>query len=411
MQCDCVPVPDTAVDNATLSRAIDLAERVVAGRCEERDDPAFAEFEYSCLYQWKKFCIIQKWNAAECSSILERQKQYVLGQVPGCLDMLQRDRLRIRKLLQGVNGSKEIVRQVRNWILLHAHSIVSVATEVASIVDSLVDSHGSTREDSVQQLFYVLYIVNDVLFNRSSASMAGPYTSVLGSAAESVSVDVARWLFPAVMHAVKLLRGCILIENRGDSDEIKLRKLMELWLARNVMDSQAAEALLSVASSMDSKALLSDRYVPAAAVVPPSVLMVATVTVTATVRPAPPAPAAPRPVPPAVPPPPPPPPGLPTATLRPVEPPMPPALPMVMMGFARPQIDLNTVPVGKLVELTKAAQSHFNCAPYASYDTTAVSLLPPRFVEPARLEARRVEFERKYESLRESCRSCAGGSR
>ena len=370
-------------------------------------------------YKWQLFCGRRHYTEDTINRIESRHRDRIIGLPPGYLDLSQEDRDALRNFLETNTGSKECVKMIRKWILERAHSMIAIGAQLRYFVSSQLAPQPS--EEVFTKLLHTVYIVNDVLFNRSSVTMKGPYTRILGNSWEAPVVDVTACLSP---YLPSILFHVSSSATQPTGKE-RLQKIINLWATKEFIPVDMGKHLLEVVNSPapppDPAMLpLSPPY---AVDLPPAILP--------PVPPAPPPPPTPwahplqtpppprphppgmpfPPPPPSAPPPPqphmfPPPPGP-----RMLQPRMPP--PGMVPPSAPPpphpplSVSLQQTSVGALANIVRNALK-VGHAKYTPMDPSTMAQSIPPFVEPGRLEARVSQFYRKLESAASASSGTSG---
>mmetsp|Transcript_16610 Transcript_16610/g.25000 ORF Transcript_16610/g.25000 Transcript_16610/m.25000 type:complete len:510 (-) Transcript_16610:49-1578(-) len=347
-------------------------------RKKEESNPKFSFLqggEHSAYYKWALFCSRRHYSDEEVRRIEASHCNRLKEVPPGSLELTPEDKQSFKSMLANNTGSKECVKGLRKWTALRSHSMVSIAEEMQLFATTV--PYGSTPQAVVfTKLLHMVYVVNDIFFNRSSATMRGPYTDILGSEWDAPAVDVVSCFYPrlsqimrdAYTHAVE------------ESGKQKLVRIIDLWVAKGFLVADQRDTLLS--------AMRSSEVPP-----PPSTKLHSPYPLDLPAPPAPPGPPLQPPPPLQVPSPnlpcppgpfaaggPPPPPGLP-----------PPPAPLF-------KVDLRTCSVGTMVNVIRAALA-VGQKKYSPLPATAAHHTPSPYVEPGRLEARVGEYYRKVNKV------------
>lgn len=80
-------------------------------------------------------------------------------------------------LLTKNTGSKECIKEIRNWFLMRSHSAVAISFLIIDYMKNMHILYSTNNEQGLfKAMLHTLYSVNDVMFNAGSARTEGPYT-------------------------------------------------------------------------------------------------------------------------------------------------------------------------------------------------------------------------------------------
>mmetsp|Transcript_15933 Transcript_15933/g.26690 ORF Transcript_15933/g.26690 Transcript_15933/m.26690 type:complete len:559 (+) Transcript_15933:175-1851(+) len=374
---------------------------------KEKDNPQFSflfDGKDTAYYQWRLLCTLREYSDRNILQIKQQHASRLLTLPTGALSLISSDKNVLRRLLQNNTGSKECIRALREFIIARAHSGAAVGIELKLYAGQLVspsietDPEMTTNVSIFTKLLHLIYVINDVLFNRATATFCGPYTEFIAELNPSwtpPSVDYVTVLLPQIHQILSMAY----LSTNVPTDKEKLGKLIDLWLSKKfITDDQAARCRSVMTSeppvAMPPDPILFSPYIlnlpPKGA---PELLE----------QPAPHllTPAIPHPPmhssqPPNFHPPnscnppmgmPPGPHGLPPRPL----------LPQGFQATSLPILDLRTVPVGIMANIIRNVlqQGH---EPYTPLSHAELSRpLGSPLIEPGRLEARVLDFYRKIE--------------
>eukprot|EP01041_Mallomonas_annulata_P000253 gene252-467_t len=232
-----VPAPEPA-DNEDASRIRKLANYVVKNgpnfedivRNKEKDNIKFSFLNggnYSQYYKWILFCLRQSYSDNQIKAVEDEFRNIITDSTPGSIDLTNEDKLKLVNLLQHNNGSKESIRETRKWIIERSHSCTAIILQIKSYIKNIVPGPGI-----FQHVLHTIYVLNDILFNQSSAKMRGPYTSICPDNILDKHVNITDCMFYPlgyILHyAYKL--------TETSEDKEKLSKIIKLWEAKAFFD-------------------------------------------------------------------------------------------------------------------------------------------------------------------------------
>jgi hypothetical protein len=99
----------------------------------------------------------------------------------GLLDLTQDDYSYYMNLLYKNTGSKECIKELRNWFLMRSHSAVAISFLLLEYMKNLNINHISNFQENqglglFKPMLHTVYAINDIMFNSSLARTEGPYT-------------------------------------------------------------------------------------------------------------------------------------------------------------------------------------------------------------------------------------------
>ena len=374
---------------------------------KEKDNPQFSflfDGDHSMYFQWRLECEIRKYNEETIRQILQQHAGRIQSTPLGTIDLSKSDKAYFQELLKSNTGSKDCIRTLRQFIIARAHSAAAIGKEMKLYAKFLVSptpentlSNISSSIPQFTKILHIIYVINDVFFNRSSASFRGPYSEFISAITPNwnpAEIDVVKVLLPQVCQILKMAQK----HSTDSSEKDKLMKLVELWTAKQFLsESQATQCRDSLRNTLTMESLPDPILFPPHIIhLPPSS--------------APPIPQQPHsnvastqffPTPPA---------GFSQATMSSPPPPfrpppgppfnVAPPIPPVPRTFCAPAIDLHTIPVGMMADIVRSIVSngHPPHNPLSIDDISRPSVTPS--IEPGRLEARVLDFYRKLEKVK-----------
>jgi hypothetical protein len=96
--------------------------------------------------KWKDFCIFNKWNSEQINMIEENHRQRLMNVSPGTLDLTPQDSQLLYSMLSQNNGSKEIIKSLRLWIINRSHSIIAISFILSTYIRNQIDPSTANRE-------------------------------------------------------------------------------------------------------------------------------------------------------------------------------------------------------------------------------------------------------------------------
>ena len=128
------------------------------------------------------------------NTIEANYKEKIRNVPPGFIMLTNDDTKLLISLLSQNTGSKDSIRAIRKWIVERNHSLASIINVICSLyLKPLI----STPEVNFNKCLFVVYIVNDVLFNCTNSISEGIYTKILDSIdTENQHIDIVKILFP-----------------------------------------------------------------------------------------------------------------------------------------------------------------------------------------------------------------------
>lgn len=154
-------------------------------------------------------------------------KSRVVDSFPGSIDLTPEDKTSLHTLLENNTGSKDDIKEIREWIMARCHSLIAVGVELNSFVKKKYSS--MCCPESFSKIFYTIYVINDLFFNGAGATTSGLYTSVVN---ETRPVDLAGCIVPQLPNLMNIAYcSCC-----SDNDRDKLMKIVMLWESKAFID-------------------------------------------------------------------------------------------------------------------------------------------------------------------------------
>ena len=146
---------------------------------DPNENPAGNQF-----YMWLQFCAKRNYTSQQVEQI---EAQHCLSiraaSSSGLIDLSQEDYSYCMSLLTKNTGSKECIKEIRNWFLARSHSASAISFLFIDFLKHLNKTHqenSETEQGSEQGLFksmlHTVYAINDIMFNSAIATSEGPYT-------------------------------------------------------------------------------------------------------------------------------------------------------------------------------------------------------------------------------------------
>lgn len=145
------------------------------------------------FYRWKLYTTSNNYSPEMVANIEAKYKETILSAPSGFIKLTSDDHSLLVSLLSQNSGSKESIRAIRKWILDRSHSLASIINSACS---SYLKPLMNTSHMNFHTCLYVIYVVNDVLFNSSGCTTYGVYTQILNQNEYNRPIDVFRILFP-----------------------------------------------------------------------------------------------------------------------------------------------------------------------------------------------------------------------
>ena len=140
---------------------------------DSNENPAGYQF-----YMWLLFCAKHYYTDQQVDQIIVQHSISIgTASTLGLIDLTQEDYSFCMNLLTKNTGSKECIKEIRNWFLLRAHSAAAISFLFIDYMRSLNASHPENSEQSLfKNMLHSVYAINDIMFNSSVARSEGPYT-------------------------------------------------------------------------------------------------------------------------------------------------------------------------------------------------------------------------------------------
>ena len=202
---------------------------------------------------WNDYCLINKWNTEQINKIEENHRLRLLNILPGTLDLTPKDSQILYSMLIQNNGSKEIIKTLRNWIINRAHSIIAISFILSTYIRNQIDPSTANREFTMinqngynihqpfHHMLHTIYLINDIFFNCQTATMKGPYTKIIPTLHDQ-QVNIISILFtqlPLIFYSTyKMAKTTI--------DQDKIKRIVTIWLSKSYIDDTRSNILNSV---------------------------------------------------------------------------------------------------------------------------------------------------------------------
>lgn len=242
VSCIPVPPPDSEDCNNRIQKLVGYVCRNGADfenmvREKEIDNPKFdflRDGDGADYYKWALLCGKMHYSKETVQHIESEHRERLISTTPGFLALTTDDRLTLSGLLKNNTGSKDSIKNTRKWILERAHSMSDIAFTFQEFLNGI-----STSGDAFTKMLYAVYIINDIFFNPSLATTKGPYTKIMGDS-WNCAVDVLGCFspfLPSILH-------CVYNHSPDDSSREKLKKILELWMSKHFLTSDAGNSLM-----------------------------------------------------------------------------------------------------------------------------------------------------------------------
>ena len=151
------------------------------------------------FYRWKLYTTLNNYSPDSIANIEAKYKETILSAPSGYIKLTSDDYSLLISLLSQNTGSKESIRAIRKWILDRSHSLASIInTACSSYLKQLLN----TNCINFHACLYVIYVINDVLFNSSDTTTYGVYTRIMSKNECNQPIDVFQILFPCKFSSV-----------------------------------------------------------------------------------------------------------------------------------------------------------------------------------------------------------------
>jgi Surp module/CID domain len=130
------------------------------------------------FYSWLLFCAKHFYTLDQVDAI-ETQHSLRIGQasVTGSLDLTEEDDAFFRSLLIKNTGSKECIKELRNWFISHSHSASAISFLFIEHMKNLNATCANSQDAGLfKSMLHTVYSINDIMFNSAGANSDGPYT-------------------------------------------------------------------------------------------------------------------------------------------------------------------------------------------------------------------------------------------
>lgn len=246
-----VPIPYPCLDdNEETSRIQSLAKYVARNgnafeekvKQKEENNPLFT-FLFSNLnekgynyYQWSLFCAKNNYSTQQVAEVEEGHCQRLKQTKSGYINLTLEDVDVLTSMLFNNSGGKDAIKRIRKWIVERAHSFVAIIIEIYLFIKNLYSNHDSNQK---LKILYAIYVINDLLFNSSSATTMGPYTRFLK---DIESVDIFSCILPFLPGIMQLAYKSF----DSHSDKEKLLKINNLWTSKQFVEKENGEKILQL---------------------------------------------------------------------------------------------------------------------------------------------------------------------
>lgn len=130
------------------------------------------------FYCWLLFCAKHFYSQDQVETI-EIQHSLRIGQASatGSIDLTEEDDASFRLLLAKNTGSKECIKELRNWFISHSHSASAISFLFIEHMKNLNAANVNSQEAGIfKSMLHTVYAINDIMFNSAAANSDGPYT-------------------------------------------------------------------------------------------------------------------------------------------------------------------------------------------------------------------------------------------
>ena len=130
------------------------------------------------LYSWQLFCAKHFYTTEQIENI-EAQHCTRLrpASLTGCIELSSEDYSSYMSLLAKNTGSKELIKEIRNWFLARSHSASAISFLIIDYMTGLSITFATNQEPGLfKSMLHTVYAINDIMFNSAAATSEGPYT-------------------------------------------------------------------------------------------------------------------------------------------------------------------------------------------------------------------------------------------
>lgn len=130
------------------------------------------------FYSWQLFCAKHFYTTEQIEQI-EAEHRLRIGpsSARGAIDLSQEDYSFYMSLLLKNTGSKECIKELRNWFLARSHSAFSIGFLFIDHMMNLISTFAQNKEPGLFKcMLSTVYAINDIMFNSAAANSDGPYT-------------------------------------------------------------------------------------------------------------------------------------------------------------------------------------------------------------------------------------------
>lgn len=175
------------------------------------------------FYQWELFCSKHQYTQDQVTQIEDNFRNQISNIQPGCIDLTPDDSAALISLLRQNSGSKDSIKSLRRWLLERAHSLSASTALMYNYCKSLQLS-GASKESFTGTL-HTIYVINDILFNGSGATTAGPYTRLMHASFPVVAINCIAPYLPFIL---RLSYAC----TTADTERERLTKMIAIWVGK-----------------------------------------------------------------------------------------------------------------------------------------------------------------------------------
>lgn len=129
------------------------------------------------FYMWLLFCAMHFYTSQQVEQI-ESQHCLSIGaaSASGLIDLSQADYSHYMGLLSKNSGSKECIKELRNWFLSRSHSASAISFLFLDHMKNLIATRQQNEQGLFKSMLHTVYAINDIMFNSAAARSEGPYT-------------------------------------------------------------------------------------------------------------------------------------------------------------------------------------------------------------------------------------------
>jgi hypothetical protein len=129
-------------------------------------------------YSWLLFCAKHYYTAEQVEQIeTQHCSRMRSASLSGMVDLTQEDYTFYMTLLSKNTGSKEFIKEARNWFLTRSHSASAISFLFIDHMKNLCANFVPNQESGLfKSMLHAVYAINDIMFNSAAANSEGPYT-------------------------------------------------------------------------------------------------------------------------------------------------------------------------------------------------------------------------------------------